>query len=667
MNRSLANSADLIVNGAQIWPERIGRFLLAMMLWVGCMTSASWGRVYSPRVVAPHVADAYSAKTFAAHPAWRDLSADAKAKAIFEYLTDDTTGLYALGGGAFEGGDKAYEFQVVRDPIKVLNVYGYGNCDVFGPVAAGFWEQGGCGQARTVDLPGFKHVACEVLANDRWRYLDVDLRGLFQSSDGGIRSLDEARHDNTLWQHPQGPRFFPMDDLAKLQKQFAESKVEHRYSVAPGGHTLDFVLRRGETFTRWWRPQGDRWRLSADDLKDKARKALLEAEPRGPKPKHASFSKQTYGNGRFIYQPNLKQNAIDFEDGVFDSHNVQITDEGLTLSKPGDGWAIFEVRSPYVMVPLVGKLEDPKDDTQASIVEVDAADTTLAWSPDFGDSWITLEPKQWPATVDLTAQVAGSYGYLLKVGLKGKPGTALVRSLKMTSWVQIAPAALPALKSGMNSFELKTGDHYGLQTRVVSITPNSTDENAFLHYLLRAPKEFDPASKSSRAKGAMVARLPALPKSKIAWFSAGASFGMAVGPDAPLPQNSMAFAVDSPRDFRRLFSEGPIGVNAVNRPTAQSHWHYNVDRELKLEQPANAIYVRYDANPALNAYRLYAHCLDESPGKPTDLRITHTWTEAGQPREHSQTVLAGAGPYQVTVGAEPVNVSIELSVPSAVQ
>lgn len=637
------------------------------MLWVGCMTSASWGRVYSPRVVAPHVVDAYSAKSFAAHPAWRDLPADAKAKAIFEYLTDDTTGLYALGGGAFEGGDKAYEFHVVRDPIKVLNVYGYGNCDVFGPVTAGLWEQGGCGLARTVDLPGFKHVACEVLANDRWRYLDVDLRGLFQSSDGGIRSLDEARHDNTLWQHPQGPRFFPMDDLANLQKQFAESKVEHRYAVAPGGHTLDFVLRRGETFTRWWQPQGDRWLLAADDLKDKARKALLEAEPRGPKPKHASFSKQTYGNGRFVYQPNLNQNAIDFEDGVFDSHNVQITDDGLTLSKAGDGWAIFEVRSPFVMVPLVGKLEDPKDDTQASVVEVDAADTTLAWSPDFGDSWITLEPKQWPATVDLTAQVAGSYGYLLKVGLKGKPGTALVRSLKVTSWVQIAPAALPAVKAGMNSFELKTGDHYGLQTRVLSITPNSTDENSFLHYLLRAPKEFDPASKSSRAKGAMVARLPALPKSKIAWFSAGASFGMAVGPDAPLPQNSISFAVDSPRDFRPLFSEGATGVNAVNRPTSQSHWHYNVDRELKLEQPANAVYVRYDANPALNAYRLYAHCLDDSPGKPTDLKVTHTWTEAGQPREHSQTLPAGAGPYQVMAGAEPVNVSIELSVPSAVQ
>ena len=29
-------------------------------------------------------------------------------------------------------GDKAYEFALVRDPNKVVNVYGYGYCDVFG-------------------------------------------------------------------------------------------------------------------------------------------------------------------------------------------------------------------------------------------------------------------------------------------------------------------------------------------------------------------------------------------------------------------------------------------------------------------------------------------------------------------------------------------------------
>ena len=637
--------------------------LIAGIFVVSAAGVSAWGRVYSPRILTSRTADCYSAKAFAAHPGWRDLAPEAQARAMFEYLTDPETGLYPLGSGAFEGGDKAYEFGLVRDPIKILAVYGYGYCDVFGPVTAGLWEQGGLGKARTVDLPGLKHVASEVFANDRWRYLDVDLRGTFLSSDGGLRSLDEARHDGALWKRERSPRFFPMDDLAKLERQFADSKVEHRYSVAQGGHTLDFVLRRGESFTRWWQPQGGRWLVAQGDAKDKSRMELLEREPRGPKSKHASFTTHSHGNGRFVYQPNLQKSAKDFEDGAFSSHNVQVTDAGLTLVKPGDGWAVFEVRSPFVIVPLVGKIDDPKDDKEASVIEVDAAEASLAWSPDFGDSWITLEPKQWPATMDLTAQVAGSYGYLLKVGLKGKPGTALLRSLKMTTWVQIAPAQLPGLKSGENAFELKTGDHYGLPTRALSIQPNATDENAFLHYLLRAPREYEPAKVSDRAKGSMIARLPALPKTKIAWFSAGASFGMTVGPNASPPANHISYAADSPRDFQPIFADG-AGPTAIDRPTPQAHWHYNVDREVKLDRPAGAIYVRYDANPALNAYRLIAHCQEDAPFQPTPLTVKHTWTEGGQPHEHSQTLDPVASRYQVQAGQDPVNVSIEFSVPS---
>ncbi|MBS0203379.1 MAG: hypothetical protein JSS49_10800 [Planctomycetes bacterium] len=644
----------------------IGCYSTALVVFTVFSTDIACGRVYSPRILTSQTADTYSPRTFANHPAWKNLSPELKAKAIFDYLTDRETGLYPLGAGAFEGGDKAYEFSLVRDPMKIVNVYGYGYCDVFGPVMAGLWEQGGCGQARTVDLPGMKHVACEVLANDRWRYLDVDLRGIFLSQDGDLRSLQEALQDPTLWQHERGPRFFPRDDLANLQEQFRKSTVEHRYSVAPSGHTLDFVLRRGETFTRWWQPQGGRWLLGSDDAKNPARKELLERDPRGPKSKHAEFTTHTHGNGRFVYQPNLKKSADDFEDGVFAAHNLHVTEHGLTLKAPGDGWAVFEVRSPYVIVPVVGKLEDPKDDSEASVIEVDAAEATLAWSPDFGDSWITLEPKQWPAVMDLTPQVAGSYGYLFKVALKGKPDAAVVRSLKITTWVQQAPATLPALKSGDNSLELKTGDHYGLPSRVLSIQPNCSDENAFLHYLLRAPQEYDPTSRSARAKGPLIARLPALPKTRIAWFSAGASFGMPVGPDSSAPHNSIAYAANAPRDFQPLFVDGPGGVNPINRPTPQSHWHYNVDREVKLDSPANAIYVRYDGNP-LNSYRLYAHCVEEEPVKPTPLRVTHAWTEAGQPREYTQSLEPGTDRYQIQAGPDPVNVSIELSVPGGME
>ncbi|HEY4258554.1 MAG TPA: hypothetical protein VGM98_00280, partial [Schlesneria sp.] len=113
-----------------------------------------------------------------------------------------------------------------------------------------------------------------------------------------------------------------------------------------------------------------------------------------------------------------------------------------------------------------------------------------------------------------------------------------------------------------------------------------------------------------------------------------------------------------------LFVDGPNGVNTIDRPTAQSHWHYNVDREIKLDQPADAVYVRYDGRPALNSYRLFAHCIDDAPLPGTPLQVTHRWTEAGQSREYSQTLEDGTTSYQIQAGAQPINASIELAVPS---
>src|SRR6185295_13228318 len=54
-------------------------------------------RLYSPRVVSPHVADSYSMRTFADFPRWKNLTGDARAWEVFQYLTDERTGLFPLG------------------------------------------------------------------------------------------------------------------------------------------------------------------------------------------------------------------------------------------------------------------------------------------------------------------------------------------------------------------------------------------------------------------------------------------------------------------------------------------------------------------------------------------------------------------------------------------
>ena len=616
---------------------------------------AATARVFSPRVVSEHTADTYSIKSFAQFPRWRDLEGDARARAIFEYLTDRETGVYPLGMGAFEGKDKTYEHSLVRDPVKMLNVYSTGFCDVFGPVMAGLWREAGFGPARTLDIADFEHVAAEVFYNDRWHYLDLDLRAAFLRDDGTLASFEDARNDDTLWKSQPAPRFFPRDNVAKLRETYQKSAVNYRYGVHQTGHTMDFVLRRGETFTRWWKPQGGRWAHHESYHKTPQFKTLFEAEPRGPKSKHESFTVHTYGNGRFVYEPNLKAGSADFADGVDEHGNVAPGQAGLTLAEAGEGFAVFEIRSPYVIVPVVGDLAKGDDDKEASVVEIDAVGVTVEISRDNGATWEPQAIKTFPATLDLTKSVAGTYGYLLKLVVKGKPGEAVVKSLKVTSWVQLAPASLPALRSGKNRLALRTGDDHGLATRVVEITPDASVPTDLFKVLITPPREYNARSPNSRVKGPFIVRVAAIPGTKVAWLTAGGSFRADPQDAAPSARNAIEYAIGSPVEFTELFrAEVPAGMN---------HWHFNASRELRLDAPAEQVYLRYTGDPAINNIRIYAHCLENEPRPATSLRVTHRWTEEGNAKEFT-TSLDAAGTYDVDVAGEPVNESIELAVPS---
>lgn len=624
------------------------RWVLALL----CLLHGANAAVYSPRVLSPHVADTCSMKTFAAFHRWRDLSGDAKALAIFEYLTDPRTGIYPLGVPAWEGEEELSEHGAVRDPVKMLNVYSIGHCGTLGPTMAAIMEQMGVGPARTLIIPGWNHVASEVFYGGRWHYLDLDVRAIFPREDGSLASMAEAQREDALWKRPNGPRFFPLDALDQVRQTYAKTAVQHRYGVGTGGHTMDYVLRAGETFTRWWKPQGGRWNHHRSYGERPFPRSVLERAPRGPKCKHPSFTIHTHGNGRFVYTPNLTARSTDFADGVYDSRNVEPGPNGLTLKEPGEGYAIFEVRSPYVIVPLVNELDDEADDREASVVKVDGAGITLALSLDHGFTWRKIGDSA--GTFDLTPHVRGTYGYLLKLTLRDRPTPPLVRSLQITTWVQVHPASLPALGLGTNTMRLATGDHHGLPTRVLEIRPSAARRDEFLKYLVEPPKDYDPARRTSRIRGEFVVKVQAPPRTTIAWFSAGASFQTHQGDAAKNTRNAISYALDQPKAFQEIYR--------AEMPPDQSHWHYNVDREVKLERPAAAVFVRYAADPGLNNIRLYAHCLDNPPrATASPVVITHHWTENGIPKTKRLTLNA-PGEYQVVTAAEPANESVEIAV-----
>jgi hypothetical protein len=603
---------------------------------------------HAPRVLSPHNADAYSMKTFAEFPRWRDLQGDAKVYEVYAYLADRRTGIYPMGAGAWEGKDPVYDFGFIRDPVKMINVYSVGYCDMLGPTMAGVMKDMGVGPSRTLNLPGWGHVVAEVFYGGSWHYLDLDVRAVFRRDDGSLASMDEAKRDDALWKRPSGPLFFPLDRVSDVRRIYAETPVQVRHGVNMGGHTMDYVLRRGETFTRWWRPQDDRWNEHESYHKEPHARAILEREPRGPKCKHPSFSIHSHGNGRFVYAPDLTDRSGDVADGLYDAAHVRPGPSGLVLDGAAEGHAVFEVRSPYVLVPRVGVLETTDDDREASVVQVEGDGVTLSASVDNGRTW---SPVTGP---DLTALVSGRYGYLLKLSLKGP--SAVVRKLAITSWVQVHPASLPSLRKGKNEMRYVTGDHYGLQTRVVEIRTNGSDREDFLKVLAEPPKDFDPSRMAGRARGPFVARVDAPPGMKIAWFSGGGNFATHQGDGATQTKNTMAWAANEPSGFKEFYR--------AEVPAGQSHWHYNADVEVRLDAPARTVFLRYVGDPGVNNLRIYAHCVEDAPRAGGPVTIRHAWTEKGRPKTASVT-LERPGPYEVVAEDDPVDDWIELAVPSS--
>ncbi|HXX94811.1 MAG TPA: hypothetical protein VEN81_14385, partial [Planctomycetota bacterium] len=520
---------------------RIRLWVLGGLLLAAGGASPLLGHEHAPRILGPNNADAYSMKTFAEFPRWRELQGDAKVYEVYKYLADPRTGIFPMGAGAWEGKDNVYDFGFVRDPVKMINVYSAGYCDMLGPTMAGVLKDMGIGPTRTLNLPGWGHVVAEVFYGDKWHYLDLDVRAAFRRPDGTLASMEEAKKDDALWKGPQGPLFFPLDNLADVRKAYASTPIQVRHGVNMGGSTMDYILRRGETFTRWWAPQEDRWNHHESYHTNAFLRDLIERAPRGPKCKHPSFTIHTHGNGRFVYSPDLTRGSGDFEDGVYDVKNVGPGPQGLV----GEGYAIFEVRSPYVIVPKVGKLETTEDDRDASVLALDAVDTTVSVSVDNGLSWTV------PSSPDLTALVSGRYGYLLRLDLKGP--AAVVRSLQITTWVQVHPASLPSLGRGKNAMRYVTGDHWGLDGHVVEIRTNGGTPSDFLKVCSEPPKDFDYARTTSRARGPLTARVQAPPGMKIAWFSAGGNFATHQGEAAPRTANTMAWASAPDGTFREFY------------------------------------------------------------------------------------------------------------------
>jgi len=631
------------------------RTLLLCLLVVaaGLFAAAAQATVYSPWVLSENVADTRDVPRFAADRRWAHLRGQDKALAVWRYLVDPVTGTWHYADTS-EGRDPNWESRIIKDPIKDLNVYGFAVCSVHACMVEGLYEGLGFG-VRQLGFGGYHRVP-EVEWDGRWHYLDVDERAYLLDEKGQVVSAAEAVSRPQLWE-PSARRvspFYPqnggLDGISELAKHGPPDAYWHWRTL---GHTMDFALRPGESVTRYFKGQGH-WRVDpswqgAADLE------ILQTPPAGPKTPRRISVNNTYGNGLWVYQPQLSSRYRDFTEGVYRFDNLEQDARGLHLAQSGTGWAEWRVRTPYVIAGKPNDLLNPDDNTDAAAVTLTAAgEVTVCVSSDQGRHW----EQAWSsagfagtARVDLTKWVEGLYEYHVRVELKGAPKTARLTALTLGTWTQLAPASLPRLKQYYNEMSFVWGDRRGDATEMFSLEPNFSDAADLKRWGVEVQGKYDPTDVSARARGPVTVKVTALAGTRLQRLHLGGSFN-AYHKDAARPDR-MLFSLDPNSGWKLLRQERP--------PDWVQHWYYNQEADLELNRPVTELWLKLDPAVAVDGLRVYAHCAPDHPEQLGPVIVTHTYRAGGKQHAESFRFTAPQN-YHVFCLDEPENVSVTMAV-----
>ncbi|HJP30650.1 MAG TPA: hypothetical protein QGF95_08855 [Candidatus Latescibacteria bacterium] len=613
--------------------------------------------VYSPRITTDRQPDYSDLGRFVNFAAWRCLAPAEKAVAIWRYITDRETGFFPVQG-IYEDADPGpeYAFFDERDVSKVLNVHGHGYCGLLSPTLDGIFTHAGFTDSRIIRMKENHHCVTEVFYDGGWHYFDVDLRGLLMKEDGSVASLEEACSDQDLWIKPsiEIEPFYPLDDKKAMFEGYSQCRLERLFSWHKNGHTMDFVLRPGESLTRYWDPQGrwfHPWPAAGGFNMDFLRRRF-EADPRGLKCKHPGWTRWTHGNGLLVYAPKLREGFSDLAQGAEEFEGVALTSRGAVSD--GGGYLTFGVSTPYIIVGEVAQIGPPARVQGAAILSYRSlGDTTASVSTDEGHTWQTVGGTEDSAavTIDLTSHVVGRYGYQIRFDLPAGSG---LDEFVLETWSQLSPPSLPRLHAGRNALHFETGDRYGYHTSVKEIRLNLRDPAQLERYLVRLDGDYQPLRVEAKIRGEAVLRIDARPDGGIQWLTAGGYFHTRLGERAGENGNAIYYSVNG--------ADGPWhDVCQARVPDWVEFWHTGMDGDVVLDTPIETIHLKYVGDPGLNQIWIYAHCLESAP--PSPLRVTHGYEIDGELREEEHLVDRAAE-YEMVCESEPENRYLRFAVDS---
>ncbi len=110
--------------------------------------------------------------------------------------------------------------------------------------------------------------------------------------------------------------------------------------------------------------------------------------------------------------------------------------------------------------------------------------------------------------------------------------------------------------------------------------------------------------------------------------------------------------------------DGPWKEAARSRvPDWVVHWHYGMDPDVVLDEPAEIVYLKYVGDPAVNQIWVYAHCQGRTESNKNPIKVTHCYEQDGEIQERSFQ-FSGKSEYTINCETEPVDRFIRFELPS---
>jgi len=611
---------------------------------------------FSARVVGDKRPDFYSFKTIVESPQFKGKAGEELALAFYKYFTSTNDGTYH-GWSIDEWEGRPQVRGRLADPLKMLNAYGWMICGQHSHFLYSLYRAAGM-SARQYGAPG--HCLCEVNYDNRWHVFDVDMWTWFRTPEGHIASADELSQNAfdliVTNQNKANPCNLPDRDLPGYADMYAHlaTRDGQPAEVWPHwetrAHTMDFALRPGETLIRSQRNEG-RFPLPPIWWK-----AIKEGHPEWkgePRERYAPF--RTYGNGRWIYEPNLTSGYRDFAVGVRERHGIGQTEAGLA----GAGQCVIPFVSPYPFVSKPDYSGDRVGYRDGSWITVRASgDVTIEIRDPLGN-WtpVPVAANGKEEKIDISPLLEARYHFDLRLTLGAN---ARVSKFRFEGYLLTAPMSLPRLDEGVNVMTLKGKDKYGLATVPCEILPDFRTTAAVPLDRQAAIRngELRPGAETwqviaPKGKGPVQATFTfdAPAGEKFAWFYALAT--VTEGPiHEPQRQAKVEWSFDG-GDFQ------PLTAAAIDHTALQ--WDCSLDNEQILDRPGRTVSIRVTSDTPIRGMEFVGH-LDMDAALSVRPEITHRWLEGGT--EHQFVAPPAADRYWFRCGPNPTGHVIEMSVPS---